>query len=251
MTTLCDCPDSGIGEWRFRLFGIPVRVTVWFWIAILLIGGEQRAGAEGIWIAVCFISILLHEFGHVCAFRLFRERAEVVLYGFGGLAIPRQGVYGSFPRLVVALAGPFAGFCLAGLTLLAASYSGALLRLGFVMVLPRLFVYPRVGGYSHWYILANDLLWVNFYWGLVNLLPIYPLDGGHAALAILEQVDPREGRRRALILSAALAGAVTMFGVLQHNYYLALMFAILAVSSLQLLDGLRGGMQQSYRSPRR
>jgi len=94
-------------------------------------------------------------------------------------------------------------------------------------------------------------LWVNFYWGLVNLLPIYPLDGGHAALAILEQVDPREGRRRALILSAALAGAVTMFGVLQHNYYLALMFAILAVSSLQLLDGLRGGMQQSYRSPRR
>ena len=26
-----------------------------------------------------------------------------------------------------------------------------------------------------------DMLWVNIYWGLVNLLPVYPLDGGQIA----------------------------------------------------------------------
>lgn len=158
---------------------------------------------------------------------------------------------GSFPRLVVALAAPFAGFCLTGLTLLAARYSGASIRVGFHMLLPVLAVLPGAAGYSHWHVLLNDLLWVNFYWGLVNLLPVYPLDGGQAALAICEQADPRGGRRKSLMLSAALAGAVAIFGALEQNPYLALMFVILAVSSLQLLDGLRGRVKsQPYRSTR-
>jgi stage IV sporulation protein FB len=252
VTTLVDCPDSRVGEWRFHIFDTPVRVKIWFWITILLIGGERETGAMAIWIAVCFVSILVHELGHVYAFRAFRERAEVVLYGFGGLAIPQCGVSGSFPRLVVALAGPFAGFCLTGLTLLAARYSGASIHLGFHMFLPVLAAFPDgAAAYSHWHVLLNDLLWVNFYWGLVNLLPVYPLDGGQAALAIFEQVDPHGGRRKSLILSAALAGAVAIAGALEQSTYLALMFVILAISSLQLLDGLRGRVKsQPYRSTR-
>jgi membrane-associated protease RseP (regulator of RpoE activity) len=108
------------------------------------------------------------------------------------------------------------------------------------MFLPVLSALPSAGAPSYWQILVNDLLWVNFYWGLINLLPIYPMDGGHAALAILGQMDPREGRRKALILSALLAGAVVVYGVLSRNSYMVLMFAILGVSSLQLLDGSRG-----------
>lgn len=247
MPTLVDCPDSRAGEWRFRIFDTPVRVKIWFWIVILLIGGEQKPAALAIWIAVCFGSILLHELGHVFAFRLFRERAEVVLYGWGGMAIPRHGVYGSFPSLVVALAGPFAGFCLAGITVLAAQWSGAFVHLGFHRFLPVLAVLPRAGGYSHWYILLNDLLWVNFYWGLINLLPVYPLDGGHASRVIFHRADPRDGLRKSLILSAAVAGALAIFGVMERSLYLALMFAILAISSLQMLEGSRSRV---YRSPR-
>src|ERR1700690_3564988 len=113
MTTLVDCPDSRLGEWDFHLFDIPVRVKIWFWIAVMLIGARDDLAMMAIWVAVCFVSILLHELGHVCAFRLFGERAEVVLYGWGGMAVPRYAVSGTFPRLVVALAGPFAGFCIA------------------------------------------------------------------------------------------------------------------------------------------
>ena len=247
MTTLVDCPDSRIGEWRFYLFGVPVRVTIWFWIIMLLIGGEQPAPRMGIWICVCFFSILLHELGHVAAFRLFRQPAQVVLYGWGGLAIPDRAMYGSLPNLVVALAGPFAGFCLAGLTAWVASLSGAVFHFGFHLFVPVVGVFPRDQNFSLWYVLANDLLWVNFYWGLVNLLPVHPLDGGHAARAILEQVDPQNGWRKALILSATVAGAVALFALLEQSYYLAIMFVILAVTSLQLLDSAQ---TKPYRSPR-
>jgi membrane-associated protease RseP (regulator of RpoE activity) len=115
------------------------------------------------------------------------------------------------------------------------------------MFLPVLAALPRGYAWSHWYVLLNDLLWVNFYWGLINLLPVYPLDGGQASRAIFDQADPRDGVRKSLILSAAVAGALAIFGVLEHSLYLALMFAILAVSSLQMLDGSRS---RAYRSPR-
>jgi Zn-dependent protease len=45
-------------------------------------------------------------------------------------------------------------------------------------------VVPAHAAFSNWYVLLNDLLFVNFDWGLVNLLPVYPLDGGHAARAV-------------------------------------------------------------------
>src|SRR5579871_969500 len=101
MTTLVDCPQSHRGEWTFHLFGTPVHVKVWFWISILLLGGNQEPIPLVTWVAVCFASILLHEFGHVCAFRLFGEDAEIVLYGWGGLAVPRRGVPSHLARFVV------------------------------------------------------------------------------------------------------------------------------------------------------
>ncbi len=249
MTTLVDSPDYWFGEWHFRIFGVPVRVTLWFWLVILIIGGEQGPGPMAAWILTCFVSILLHELGHVYAFLLFRERAEVVLYHWGGLAIPRRALHRTLPRFVVAVAGPFTGFCVAGATLLAALWSGAVLQIGFHMFLPVVRVLPRTPAYSLWYVLMNDLLWVNLYWGLINLLPVHPLDGGHAARAIFEQADPAGGARKALLLSAVVAGVLAFLAVLAHSLYIVLMFTILAVSSLQLLDS--GGQARAYRSPRR
>jgi hypothetical protein len=82
-------------------------------------GSSRDFGNALIWVAVCFISILLHEMGHVFALRCFGVDAEAALYGFGGLAIPQRDVNGVVPRVLVALAGPVAGFCLAGLNMVA------------------------------------------------------------------------------------------------------------------------------------
>ena len=39
----------------------------------------------------------------------------------------------------------------------------------------------------------HDLLIINLFWGLFNLLPIYPLDGGQLANVFLTMQNRREG----------------------------------------------------------
>jgi Zn-dependent protease len=256
VTTIVDCPQSDRATWRFRLFGTSVRVKFWFWIALLILGSDRDPGGLSIWVAACFVSILLHEMGHVFAFRFFRRDAEVVLYGFGGMAIPYRDVEGTFPEAVVAAAGPTAGFCLAGLTLAAVSLTGGSVFLGWHMFLPhlsavlnyKLLLWSRSTSlYLHATVLVNDLLFVNFYWGLVNLLPVWPLDGGHISRALLEQWDRSDGLRQSLIVSAVIAAAVAIGGISNGNTWLAIMFGIFAVSSLQAMEGQRRRFIPSYR----
>src|SRR5260370_36429350 len=114
------------------------------------------------------------------------------------------------------LAGAVAGFCLGGLPGIAAVLAGAEVHFGFRMfVIPTLWaflspVHISPAHFFHLSVLVNDLLFVNFYWGLMNLLPVYPLDGGQAARALFESASPYRGRRRSLIVSAAgrAAGAL-------------------------------------------
>ncbi|MGO9260504.1 MAG: site-2 protease family protein [Bryobacteraceae bacterium] len=256
MTTICDCPQSDRAQWSFRLFGTPVRVKFWFWVALLILGSDRGPAGLLNWVAVCFVSILLHEMGHVLAFRFFRRDAEVVLYGFGGMAIPHRDVDGTFPEVMVAAAGPVAGLCLAGLTLAAAALTGGRVFLGRHMFLPylsamlnyKLLLWSHsVSLYSHATMLVNDLLFVNFYWGLVNLLPVWPLDGGHISRAFLEQWDRYDGRRKSLIASAVIAAAVALAGIANENTWLTIMFGLFAVSSLQAMEGARRRIIPSYR----
>lgn len=247
MTTLVDCPQSRQAEWRFRLFGVDVTVKFWFWISTVFLAVGRELDEVLIWVAVCFASILLHEFGHVFAFRLFGCDAEAVLYAWGGLAIPRRDVRGPAARFLVAVAGPAAGFCAVAVVMAAVHLAGATVLLQWHMLLPVLWAVPALAGraaaetpsHYHWYLLANDLLYVNFYWGLVNLLPIYPLDGGHAARAILEQRDPWSGRRHSLILSVAAATLFAILGLVEMNLYIVVLFGVLAISSAQSLEGER------------
>ena len=244
---LTDCPESRAGEWNFRLFGIEVRVKFWFWFATLLFCGNMDVKLALIWVAVCFVSILVHEFGHVVAFRLFGTDAYAVLYGFGGLAVPDRGVDGTLGRFVVAMAGPMAGFCLAGLVAVLASVAGAHPHLTWQGFLPNISAWPDVTAANAawmrstylWYVLIDDLLFVNFFWGLVNLLPVLPLDGGHAARAIFERRDPYNGRRTACLVSAVVGGLVTLAGVLLQNLYMILLFGVLAASSAQQFEATR------------
>jgi Zn-dependent protease len=96
-------------------------------------------------------------------------------------------------------------------------------------------------------VLVNDLLFVNFYWGLVNLLPVWPLDGGHISRALLEQWDRYDGRRKSLIASAVIAAAVALAGIANENTWLTIMFGLFAVSSLQAMEGERQRIVPSYR----
>jgi stage IV sporulation protein FB len=223
--------DSGPsrGELRFRLFGVQVRIQPWFWFTTLIMGASRDTGSILVWIGVVFVSILLHELGHVVAFRLFGVRASVVLYGMGGLAVPETELRGALGRIVVPAAGPIAGFVFAAGILAAVALAGGVIAFPAAAWLPQ--------AYSpYWNIALNDLLFVNIFWGALNLLPIYPLDGGQLARAIFDKHDPVRGKRRSLVLSAVIGGVMAVLAFLSGSMYLVGLFGILAATSLTSLD---------------
>ena len=180
---------------NFRLFGIPIRVTPFFWLLAVLIGfsfGQGGANPEDpAIIAGCvFLSVLVHELGHGLTARLGGERPWIVLHGFGGVCASDHHQRGFGSRLLVTVMGPVAGFLLAIATVIlwAALVTfevplGPRLELAFLM-----------------------LLVLNVIYSLFNLIPIWPLDGGQLLLTMLDRVSPRNGARRAHILSFLAAG---------------------------------------------
>jgi len=71
---------------------------------------------------------------------------------------------------------------------------------------------------------VNDLLWVNFGWGMLNLLPMLPLDGGNVLLAAMERVSPMDGARATHKVSAVVA-AIAGVAALHHGMIWGAMLA--------------------------
>ena len=132
---------------HFSLLGIPVRITPWFWLTSVILGWglvQSLSGRDGIgistgaamliWIAAVVISITVHEFGHALMFRAFGVPSHVVLYQFGGLAVPEAtfGTYGRgrgedpWKQLLISFAGPGAQLLLAIVVGAAFHFSGYL-----------------------------------------------------------------------------------------------------------------------------
>src|SRR6185369_13014867 len=84
-----------------------------------------------------------------------------------------------------------------------------------------------------------DALQVNILWGLVNLLPIYPLDGGQISRELFTLGNPRAGVIQSLQLSVGVAVLVAIYGLLQSSLFLCIMFGLLAYSSFQTLQAYR------------
>jgi stage IV sporulation protein FB len=184
----------------FRLFGFAVRVHPFFWVFMALLG--SNALDDGlpfllIWIAAAFISILIHELGHALAFRRYGTEASIVLYAFGGQAIPWHAVAGRWRRVAVALAGPIAGFILYGLVY------GSHRAFGWAG--------PEASPLVREFYLV--MLRINLYWGILNLLPVYPLDGGHVCRELCTMWSRRNGTRIAFEISIAFAGLVALYSI--------------------------------------
>jgi Zn-dependent protease len=84
-----------------------------------------------------------------------------------------------------------------------------------------------------------DLLQVNIMWGLLNLLPIYPLDGGRVARELFTLRDARSGVIQSLQLSAGTAVLVAAYALLNGKIFMTLMFGFLAYGSFQAWQAYR------------
>jgi Zn-dependent protease len=233
---------------NFRLLRFPVRVHPLFWLASLIMGWHAGYGTNVhrfLWVGCVFVSILVHELGHGLVARAFGARPEIVLHMLGGLCIytgaDRQSLG---KRLAVLIAGPGAGFVLFALILLAGHVlAGLTLRddVGLMGLddVARWDALLKMGRNDNQVFIIEFLVFINLTWGLVNLLPVWPLDGGQMTEAVLTAVNPREGMRRALIVSIVVAAAIAAYSFLQREQFRAIFFGLLAANSLMTLQTLR------------
>jgi membrane-associated protease RseP (regulator of RpoE activity) len=87
--------------------------------------------------------------------------------------------------------------------------------------------------------MIGDLVWINGLWGLINLLPIYPLDGGHVSRELCMLGQPRQGLVLSLQISMVAAGAMVLVGLSWRSLFVAIFFAYLAYTSYRTLDAYR------------
>jgi len=254
-------PPATQADLHFSIFGFPVRVHPYFWLVSLFMGAGGFGGGKVdpkdvfVWVVVVFVSILVHELGHATMQRFYGGRPWITLYALGGLASCNDGPRTAGRRILILLAGPGAGFLLAAVVIAVIKASGH--QFG-VTTMSRLeeslfqvsnpdgvgLVGPVIAYYEGFRSpMVNEairqLLWVNILWGLVNLLPVFPLDGGQISRELFNVANPRYGATQALQLSAGTAVLIAAYAILNKQYYIAAMFGYLAYSNFQTLQFYR------------
>lgn len=205
----------------FRILGVPVEIgmTALMLVAFLALSAG-RSGAEGLvagaaYAVVLLVSILVHELGHaVVGTRLGLRPQRIVLHGFGGFC-----EYGRRPRpaegVISSLAGPGAGLLLGGALIVARVVLGGALP-------------------GHVLSLLETGIFINVFWSLFNLLPMYPLDGGQVLWHGLRlRLDPAKADKitRAVSIPVAILAGI-------GGYMMGFMFIPL-ISFFAIMQALR------------
>jgi len=199
---------------RFHLFGMPVTVRTSFLVIAALIGfaGVGNPQETVAWIVIVFVSILIHELGHAVTARSFGSEVAIELNGLGGLTrwnVP-HGEITPGRRALIAAAGSATGLAFGGLVWLVASQFGP---------------YQSLASF-----ILNSTIYVNVLWGLLNWLPIRPLDGGHLLESLLEKVAPVRGEAIAKVIFVVTAAGALAVAIWQRLIFIAVLAGWLLLS---------------------
>ena len=74
---------------------------------------------------------------------------------------------------------------------------------------------------------------ISIFWGIFNLLPIYPMDGGHISREIFLFFFPRRGVEISLIVSILTAALLAVMALQSERIFIAFLFAYFAYQNYQ------------------
>ncbi|MDG1151614.1 MAG: hypothetical protein P8N70_14865 [Akkermansiaceae bacterium] len=196
-----------------------------------------------LWIIVLLVSILVHELGHALTSRkMTGVTPSIKLWGMGGLAYPNTQL-NQKQSFWVTWAGPLAGLGFFGLIVLTCcTVYGIAVGTDLTMFL----LFPSTGiNRETFTVLAemnkpvlfmlDKLLWVNLWWSLINLLPVFPLDGGQIYASI------EKSPKKVLIVGIVTGALVAIAGFfILHRIFIAILFGYLAFQNYKRLQHLKG-----------
>jgi stage IV sporulation protein FB len=189
-----------------RIAGTEIRLHITFLIFLAWIGfayyqaGGPEAAVRGVvFIILLFLSVLLHELGHVITARQFGiHTPDITLLPIGGVARLRRMPTKPLQEIAVALAGPAVNVLIAALLILLTPAKLSLREL----------LSPAGGAET----MLTRLATVNLWLVLFNLIPAFPMDGGRVLRALIAMRTPYP---RATRIAAGIGqGFAFLFGFL-------------------------------------
>jgi len=159
-----------------RIAGIQLRIHITFllligWLALgyYKTGGSAVATAGIIFILLLFLCVVLHEFGHALAAKQFGiNTPDITLLPIGGVARLERMPEEPKQEFIIAIAGPLVNVVIAVCLLLVIGWHNALS--------------PDNAQSNN---LLAQLMTVNVWLVLFNLIPAFPMDGGRILRSLL------------------------------------------------------------------
>ena len=201
--------------------GTTLRVDLSFLIIVALFVASAYNPKLGVhyallWAPVLFVSVLIHELAHAAAIGIFGYGAsDIVLGGMGGVTINRRKAR-PWHDMVISVAGPLASFGLAYLMKLIFS------NVPFTRQDPMLAVFIPM------------MHQVNIWWGVFNLLPVSPLDGGHAVRNFLRMfLTEKNAFVIAVWIAIVIGTGVAIAGLMQRQIFFTILIAWFVFTNYQ------------------
>lgn len=199
---------------------IPIAIYPIFWAVAILLGWLNSGTLIGtaLWVGIILVSLLVHEFGHALTAMFFGQKSKIILTATGGLTVrdahKRDSAWKEF---LIVFNGPLAGFIL---YLVCSALSHSFTERS--PIISQIFYLSAIA---------------NFFWTVVNLLPIQPLDGGKLLLVLFEGLFGLKGEKIALMISAVVSIALAALSLLFTNWIL--LGAILLILAFENVRALR------------
>jgi Zn-dependent protease len=161
-----------------------------------------------IWIPILFISVLIHELAHAAMIGILGfGSSHVVLTGMGGVTINQRRAR-PWQDLLISVAGPASSFGLFFLSIWVARNVPAAQTDRMLQVL------------------MPDLASANFFWGIFNLIPVPPLDGGHATREFFRMfLSERNAFVIAIWIAMIVGGLIAIVSLVNRQFFLGLYIA--------------------------
>lgn len=160
-----------------------------------------------LWLPIIFLSVLIHELAHAGAIAMFGfGSSQIILGGMGGVTINQRRAK-PWQNMIISVAGPASSFVLMFLADMARRTQLGQTDKMLQEFLPLFAV-------------------ANLYWGVFNLIPVPPLDGGHATRDFFRIfLSERTAFVIAIWIAMIVGGAIAIFAFSKNQFFVAFYIA--------------------------
>ena len=194
---------------QFKLFdfqGTPVTVSIWFLLLLPLTGFNINLFVSA------FIAILVHEMAHAFVASRYHYRVYGINIGLFAGSASIDSNMAQRDSIPITAAGPISNLILFAIATFAQ------------------------------YFFVNDLITmfasVNLFLFIFNILPIYPMDGGHILkdFLMLNMRDRWKGARIAAIVSLVTASLLLLYCIVSGNFIMCIFSGLFIYYALKELE---------------